>query len=51
LERVKGIESIDPKYGHLTQAQPKLPTVKIWLGSAELSRRNRPDRNGKSAPG
>jgi len=28
--------SIDPKYGHLTHAQPKLPTVKVWLGSEEL---------------
>lgn len=29
--------AIDPKYGHLTHAQPKLPTVKLWLGSTELS--------------
>ncbi len=28
--------AIDPKYGHLTYAQPKLPTVKLWLGSEEL---------------
>jgi uncharacterized membrane protein (UPF0127 family) len=28
--------AIDPKYGHLTHAQPKLPTVKVWLGSEEL---------------
>jgi uncharacterized membrane protein (UPF0127 family) len=28
--------AIDPKYGHLTHAQPKLPTVKLWLGSEEL---------------
>lgn len=28
--------SIDPKYGHLTHAQPKLPTVKVWLGSEEM---------------
>jgi uncharacterized membrane protein (UPF0127 family) len=27
---------IDPVYGHLTHAQPKLPTVKIWLGDQEL---------------
>jgi uncharacterized membrane protein (UPF0127 family) len=27
---------LDPKYGHLTQAQPKLPTVKVWLGSEEM---------------
>jgi uncharacterized membrane protein (UPF0127 family) len=28
--------ALDPKYGHLTHAQPKLPTVKVWLGSEEL---------------
>jgi len=28
---------IDPVYGHLTHAQPKLPTVKIWLGSEVLN--------------
>jgi uncharacterized membrane protein (UPF0127 family) len=28
--------SIDPKYHHLTHAQPKLSTVKVWLGSEEL---------------
>lgn len=28
--------AIDPVYGHLTYAQPKLPTVKVWLGSEEL---------------
>lgn len=27
---------IDPVYGHLTHAQPKLPTIKIWLGDQEL---------------
>jgi uncharacterized membrane protein (UPF0127 family) len=27
---------IDPVHGHLTHAQPKLPTVKVWLGSEEL---------------
>lgn len=29
--------AIDPVYGHLTHAQPKLPTVKVWVGSEELS--------------
>jgi uncharacterized membrane protein (UPF0127 family) len=28
---------IDPVYGHLTHAQPRLPTVKIWLGAEELT--------------
>lgn len=28
---------IDPTYGHLVHAQPKLPTIKVWLGSEELS--------------
>lgn len=28
--------SIDPKHGHLTHAQPKLRTIKVWLGSEEL---------------
>jgi len=28
--------AIDPVYGHLTHAQPKLPTVKVWLGSEEM---------------
>lgn len=27
---------IDPKYGHLTHAQPKLPTVKVWVGPEEM---------------
>ena len=27
---------IDPLRGHLTHAQPKLPTLKVWLGSEEL---------------
>ena len=27
---------IDPVRGHLLHAQPKLPTVKVWLGSEEL---------------
>lgn len=31
-----GAPAIDPVYGHLTHAQPRLPTVKIWLGSEEM---------------
>lgn len=27
---------VDPLRGHLLQAQPRLPTVKIWLGSEEM---------------
>lgn len=27
---------IDPVFHHLTHAQPKLPTIKVWLGSDEL---------------
>src|SRR5690349_13409371 len=27
---------IDPVHGHLLHAQPKLPTIKVWLGSEEL---------------
>ena len=27
---------IDPVFGHLTHVQPKLPTIKVWLGSEEL---------------
>jgi uncharacterized protein len=27
---------IDPIHGHLLHAQPKLPTVKVWLGPEEL---------------
>jgi len=27
---------IDPKYGHLLHAQPKLPTIKVWVGDQEL---------------
>lgn len=27
---------VDPMRGHLLQAQPKLPTLKVWLGSEEL---------------
>lgn len=26
----------DPVHGHLNYAQPKLPTIKVWLGAAEL---------------
>jgi hypothetical protein len=29
--------TIDPVYGHLTYAQPKLPTIKVWLGPEELT--------------
>lgn len=32
-----GANQIDPARGHLLHAQPKLPTVKVWLGSEELS--------------
>ena len=28
---------IDPVFGHLTHAQAKLPTIKVWLGSEELT--------------
>ncbi len=28
---------IDPLYGHLTHAQPRLPTLKLWLGAEELT--------------
>src|SRR5262245_17454357 len=27
---------IDPVRGHLLQAQPKLPTIKVWVGAEEL---------------
>jgi uncharacterized protein len=27
---------IDPVHGHLTHAQPKLQTLKVWLGSEEM---------------
>lgn len=27
---------IDPMRGHLLHAQPKLPTIKVWLGDQEL---------------
>jgi uncharacterized membrane protein (UPF0127 family) len=28
--------AIDPVHGHLLHAQPKLPTVKVWVGGEEL---------------
>ena len=28
---------IDPVYGHLLHAQPKLPTLKVWLGNEQLT--------------
>ena len=28
---------LDPVHGHLLHAQPKLPTVKVWLGREEIS--------------
>lgn len=31
-----GQPEIDPVRGHLLHAQPKLPTLKLWLGSEEL---------------
>jgi uncharacterized membrane protein (UPF0127 family) len=33
---VKPVSEIDPVRGHLLHAQPKLHTVKIWLGDQEL---------------
>ena len=27
---------VDPIFGHLTHAQPRLTTIKVWLGSEEL---------------
>lgn len=30
------LPEIDPVRGHLNHAQPKLPTIKVWLGSEEL---------------
>lgn len=30
------LPEIDPVHGHLNHAQPKLPTIKVWLGSEEL---------------
>jgi uncharacterized membrane protein (UPF0127 family) len=27
---------VDPVYGHLLQAQARLPTIKVWLGDQEL---------------
>ncbi|MDW8309438.1 MAG: hypothetical protein RMK20_08705, partial [Verrucomicrobiales bacterium] len=28
--------TIDPERGHLLHAQPKLPTLKLWVGDQEL---------------
>jgi uncharacterized membrane protein (UPF0127 family) len=28
--------AIDPEHGHLLHAQPKLPTIKLWLADQEL---------------
>ncbi len=28
---------VDPVHGHLLHAQPRLPTIKLWLGDQELS--------------
>lgn len=30
------LPEIDPFRGHLNHAQPKLPTIKVWLGAEEL---------------
>jgi uncharacterized protein len=30
-------QAVDPVYGHLLHAQPRLPTVKVWLGSNEVT--------------
>jgi len=30
------LPEIDPSHGHLNHVQPKLPTIKVWLGSEEL---------------
>jgi uncharacterized protein len=32
-----GAPLVDPVYGHLLKAQPKLPTIKVWLGDQELT--------------
>lgn len=34
--RLSSTSDIDPVHGHLLHAQPKLPTVKVWLGSEEM---------------
>jgi uncharacterized membrane protein (UPF0127 family) len=30
-------QAVDPVYGHLLHAQPRLPTIKVWLGSNEVT--------------
>ena len=35
-DRPRAAAEIDPVRGHLLHAQPKLPTVKVWLGDQEL---------------
>jgi uncharacterized membrane protein (UPF0127 family) len=32
-----GTNDVDPVYGHLLHAQPRLRTVKVWLGAEELT--------------
>jgi hypothetical protein len=36
VQAPRATDEIDPVYGHLLHAQPKLPTVKVWLGDQEL---------------
>ena len=31
------VSEIDPVYHHLLHAQPKLPTIKVWLGDQEMT--------------
>jgi len=35
-EAPRATDEIDPVHGHLLHAQPKLPTLKVWLGDQEL---------------
>lgn len=35
-EQPRPAPEIDPLRGHLLHAQPKLPTIKVWLGDQEL---------------
>jgi uncharacterized membrane protein (UPF0127 family) len=35
-DRPPAPDAIDPVHGHLLRAQPKLPTIKLWLGDQEL---------------
>ena len=35
-DRPRATSEIDPVHGHLLHAQPKLPTVKVWLRDQEL---------------